>query len=332
MRRTIQRLLVLLAAAGSVTHAQRPVPSHAVPPRDAPRIVARVNDVALTTDRLAIAIDSRLPIASYHRNLSDEKITQIRREALRTLIDEELQYQDAVRRHVRVTEAEVARGLARARRGYKSRQAWEASRRKAGVPLERLRTEIRRVLMIKKAYDQAVLGKCQVTVADAERFYGDNPDRFVMPEQRRVHLITIGVEPGGSPDAWQAARQLARDLRARLDEGESFEDLARRHSTDASRTRGGDLGFVHRGQMIDQIEVALDTLRPGDTSDVLQTIYGMHLVRVMEVRPAERKTFEQVRTRLRSDLQETRCATANEEWTAALRAAAHIVVLDDALR
>jgi len=234
-----------------------------------------------------------------------------------------------VRLKVRVADADVEQALARAKKTYRDEQEFEKARRASGATLAQIRASILRALMMQRVYEENVGARCRVTEADAAVFYRENTTRFLLPEQVRVYLTTVGVDPSAAPPDWERARQKARDLARRIAGGAPFEAMAREHSSDESRLKGGDLGFVHRGQLIDEFERALRDLKPGRVSPVVQTIFGFHLLRLVEVRPPAQKTFADLKATIVRDLTETRCARASEGWSKGLRAHATIVVGDD---
>jgi parvulin-like peptidyl-prolyl isomerase len=311
------------------------MPSHgsAATNRDGAAVVAHVNGVAIREADVQAAVDSRLPLSSYHRNVSPEKLAEIRSQALDSLIDEELRYQEAVRLRVRVQPKDVEQALDRARKSYQGGpEAFERARVASGATMPQLRSGILRGLMIKKLYDQAVGQSCVVNENDARAFYNGNKTRFVQPEQLRPYVITIGVPPSASKNQWEQARQKAADLARQLAAGASFEALARQHSTDPSSGKGGDLGFVHRGRLTEEFESALKVLRVGQVSGVIQSIYGFHIIRLAEIRPAVQSPFETVKAQLVRDLTETRCSDAETRWQKRLRAGARIQIVDGSIQ
>jgi peptidyl-prolyl cis-trans isomerase C len=304
---------------------QRAMPSHAdTRDRSAPREVARVNGVAVMSDRVDAAVNRLVPLESFHRTVDPRRMAELRANALKDLVDQELEYQEGVRLGVRVGRSEVETAVARAKNGFPNPQAFEERLKASGATVADLRREIERSITIQKTFDRVVTAKCQVGDDEASRFFAGNPGRFVVPEQLHVYAITIGVDPSATSQAWAGARTRAESVRRQIQDGAPFEEMARTHSTDASKATGGDMGFVHRGSLNDEFEQALRGLPTGRVSEVVKTLYGYHLVRVTEVRPPQRKTFADVAAEIRKDLTAKRCAESKDAWLARLRAAASI--------
>ena len=247
------------------------------------RVVAHVNGAAITSDRLDRATSTLIPLESFHRNVAGEKLAALRQKALDGLVNEELEYQDAVRRGLR-----VLHGGANA--------------------------DARRALTIKRAFDRVVTARCQVNQGEARQFFDEHPDRFVEPEQLHLSAITVAVNPSSGAAQWDAARIRAADVRKQLDEGAAFADLG-----------GTDMGLVHRGSLAAAFEQAVKDLPAGASSGVVETIYGYHIVRVLEILPPQKKTFDEVGAKLQKDLAGQRCDEVRDAWVASLRARATLV-------
>ena len=273
MRPLLVSMLVVWAHAA---WAQQPLASHATRASSTPKVsvVARVNTVAITSDRLDVAFGRRLPMESFHRSVSAETVQRLRQESLDELITEELRHQEGLRLRLTPSDAEVNAGLARAVAGYKSRDAFDQAMRRSGASMSEVLQEIRRALVIRNAYQRAVDSQCQASGDEAAAFFAANPDRFMVPERLHVYVVTIGVDPGAPARQWADAKAKAEDVARQIRQGASFEDMARKYSTDPARSAGGDMGFVHRGSLADEIEQALRGLKPGAVSAVVQTLYG----------------------------------------------------------
>lgn len=121
-----------------------------------------------------------------------------------------------------------------------------------------------------------------------EALYEAERARFIQAEERRASHILI---PIGADAA--AARQQAAELRARLDDGADFAELAGEFSSDTgSKDQGGDLGWIERGQMAADFEQALFALKQDAISDPVTTEFGVHLIRVDDIRAEQVRTLE----------------------------------------
>lgn len=321
-------LVTVMSLAGvRVVAVQQAVPSHDVASARPPvRAVATVNGVAINDDRLALAINALMPLETFHRQVSAEKVAEVRQKALDRLIDEELRFQDGVRRGITVSTAEVNRRLAELTEQYGGAKKLEDASRKGGVTGPQLKSEIRRSLTIQKAFAAAVTATCQVGREEAEAFFRGNPERFVQPEQLHVYVITIGVDPSSTSAQWAAARKRAENILGRIRAGASFEALARAESTDPSKAKGGDMGYYHRGTLSEDFEAAASQLAIGQSSDVIKTLYGFHILRIADVRPPRSKTFAEVSASLQKDLTSQRCTETEAAWAARLRAGATVII------
>ena len=144
--------------------------------------------------------------------------------------------------------------------------------------------------------------KQNVTIAerDVRDFYDANPDRFIAADRRRISHILMLIDDE-TDDA--AAAALAEQVLGRLDEGATFEELANEYSQDpVSAAAGGDLGWAMPGDYPEAFEEALFDLEVGQVSAPVRTEFGIHLIRLDELRPGERQAYEDVRDDLFDEL------------------------------
>jgi peptidyl-prolyl cis-trans isomerase D len=147
--------------------------------------------------------------------------------------------------------------------------------------------------------DQAKISESLVpTDADLLKMYNQNKEQFRTPERvqaRHILLKTQGKSPADDPKIKAQAEDLLKQLRA----GGNFADLAKKYSEDTgSAVKGGDLGWVERGQMVPAFEQTCFSLKPGEISGVIKTEYGYHIVQVMAHQDAHLQTFDEVKTQL----------------------------------
>jgi peptidyl-prolyl cis-trans isomerase D len=148
----------------------------------------------------------------------------------------------------------------------------------------------------------------QVSVSDDEvrAFYDHNMKRWGQPERRRASHILITSGPGGSAPDKAAARKLAESVLAkvRANPGD-FARLAKEYSKDpGSAQKGGDLGSFSRGMMVKPFEDAAFSLKEGETSGIVESDFGFHIIRVTGIEPATTKPFEQVKSQIEDELRQ----------------------------
>jgi peptidyl-prolyl cis-trans isomerase C len=129
-----------------------------------------------------------------------------------------------------------------------------------------LRQSRNRVL-VTKLIEQEVEKKLEVTDAEIKTYYDAHTDEFIVPYRLRASHILV------------RDRKEAEALVVRIKAGELFEELAKKYSMDPTAAKGGDLGYVRKGQLIPEIEEALFGLKVGDLSEVTQSKFGFHILK-----------------------------------------------------
>jgi peptidyl-prolyl cis-trans isomerase D len=142
------------------------------------------------------------------------------------------------------------------------------------------------------------------TDAQMQVFYREHvEDRFTDADEVRARHILIKVDPAADADAKSKARAEAEDLLKQVRAGGDFEALAKAHSKDpGSATKGGDLGFFPRGRMVPAFDAAAFALEPGQVSELVETPFGFHIIKVEEKKKGGVRPFEAVREQIEKEL------------------------------
>jgi len=155
--------------------------------------------------------------------------------------------------------------------------------------------------------DQAKLEQSiNPTDADLQRLYDADKDQFRTPERVMVRHILLKTA-GKPPDEDAKMRAKADDLLKQIKAGGDFAELARKNSEDpGSAAKGGDLGWIVRGQTVKPFEDAAFSLKPKEISGVIKTEYGYHILQVLEHEPAHQRTFDEVKAQLLDQVRKQR--------------------------
>ncbi len=148
-----------------------------------------------------------------------------------------------------------------------------------------------------------VASKMTVSDDDMKLYYDGHKDEFKTPETVRARHILVRVETSASESDKKKAKEKAEDILKKIESGEDFVKLASEMSDDpGSKSKGGDLGFFSRGRMIKPFEDAAFSLKPGEVSDVIETQFGYHIIKVEEKKDEAIETFDAVKERINQKL------------------------------
>jgi len=141
--------------------------------------------------------------------------------------------------------------------------------------------------------------KTVVPPNDVQRYYNDNIKQYQTPEQIRASHILLKID--GKDEA--AVRKRAEALLAQVKGGADFAALAKKESEDeGSQAAGGDLGLFGRGRMVPEFETAAFAMQPGQTSELVRSQFGFHIIRLIEKKAGETQSLDQVRTQIQEQL------------------------------
>lgn len=146
---------------------------------------------------------------------------------------------------------------------------------------------------------QGIRDRITVTPQDVQRYYEDNAQQYSTPEQVRASHILLKTE-GKNEDE---VKKLAEDLSKKAKAGANFADLAKKYSEDESNnSKGGDLDFFSRGQMVPEFDSVAFSLEPGQVSDPVKTSFGYHVIKLTEKRAATSRPLAEVQAQIEDQI------------------------------
>lgn len=221
-------------------------------------------------------------------NRIDPKTPGLKEQVLQSMINEKLIVAKAIEDSVTVTDDEVSQQLEAVIQQRVQQVGSESKLEELyGMPMSRIKREFRdemRKNLLAQKLQQQKFGNAQIGRLEVEEFYDTYKDSLgQVPEE--VELARIFIRPKFDSSAVMVARQKLEALQDSLKAGVEFAELAKRHSEDpGSAAQGGDLGFVRRGQFVKEFETAVFSLKEGETSDIVETQFGLHLIQLLERR------------------------------------------------
>jgi peptidyl-prolyl cis-trans isomerase C len=183
-------------------------------------------------------------------------------------------------------------------------------------------------MQIDRMLEAEVAAKTAVTSEQINDFYSKNPSEFQQAERVRASHILIRVPEGADGAAKEQARARAAEILKEVQAGKDFAALAKEHSQDpGSGPSGGDLGYFERGQMVGPFEQAAFSLPAGQTSDLVETSFGYHIIRVADKQVARTIPLTEVRAQVEQFLQGQNRERETQAFIGTLKAKGKVEIL-----
>ena len=174
-------------------------------------------------------------------------------------------------------------------------------------------------------------GKPQVTDAEVQSYYNAHQDQYQVKEQVKVRHILIAVPAGADAKTDAAAKTKAEDILKQIKAGGNFADLASKNSDDpGSKTQGGELGWLDRGKTVPEFDKAAFTLSVGQTSDLVKTQFGYHILQVEDKKTAHTRPLAEVKPEILPILEQQKSGAAEQTFASSLASDAKKSGLDKA--
>lgn len=229
---------------------------------------------------------------------------------------------------ITVPSQDIATAINNVRAQVPTNMTLEAVLRNNNVSEAEFRASIVTTLKVNRLIQQQILTVPAVTDADLKQFIKENPTFLITPENVLARTILVATTPSDNPMARKAKKTKAEGIRKQLLSGEEFGKLAATMSDDPTRTRGGQLPALRRGQVTDKVfENAAFTQKEGEIGTVIETQYGYVILQVQKHTQAVTYKLEdpKVKERVREVVADSKRQRVVQDYIATLRAKAKIV-------
>ena len=260
---------------------------------------AEINGVIITKKQFEKELNIHLErVARQGRQLPDSQLASLKKDILDGLIERELLYQESQKAGIKVKQAAIDEQLADIKKRFPSDDQFKSALAQMNLTEVEVRTQIERGLAIRELIDQKITRKITITDAQTKAYYDGNPQMFNQPEQVKASHILIKVEPEAAETEKTAARKKIETVQQKVKNGDDFAQLAKDYSEGPSKTRGGDLGYFRRGQMVKPFEDTAFAMQKNEVSDIVETRFGYHLIKVYDKKPAKKLAYADVKEKL----------------------------------
>lgn len=209
----------------------------------------------------------------------------------------------------------LAAALAEVRKRYADEADFHADLLHNGLDEAGFTDALERELMVEAILEKVGTRAARVSDIDVELYYQYHPDQFHRPETRRARHILVTVNDELPDNTRAAAQARIEAIAARLArEPQRFEEQAMKHSECPTALQGGLLGEIPQGQLYPELDAALFRMHEGETSEILESSMGLHLLRCEAITPAAVLQLKDARGPIRTLLEQRRKRVCQQAW------------------
>ena len=287
--------------------------------------VAIANDITITETDVALEIKRILFQAKAMRQPIDESMMgSMRDKVIDSLINRELLFQQSKSKGITTDAEEIDNSIDQIKQRLEAGQSFESLLAEMGITIETMRTQVGQANAIQKLIEVVVYPKAMVSEKESRIFFENNPQYFQKPEEVKASHILIQVAPDAGDEEKLAARKKIEEVQIKIEAGDDFAELARQYSEGPSNVNGGDLGYFDRKKMVKPFSDAAFALKPGEVSDIVETRFGFHLIKVYDKKAKSAYVFEDIKDRLREILRQQKIQDETVRYLEELRKTADV--------
>lgn len=278
------------------------------------------------------------------------KIAEFKEKLLDQMVDDKILKQEAQKRKIKVTKKELEDGIKEIKRRFKTETEFQDELRKGGLTQAQFEKKIEEQLMVMKMIEQEMRGAVErPTDEDAKKLFKQIQDKMdgknlglakededeigkladyfkkISSEHVRARHILVAVDKNATMNEKSEALKKIKKVQGELAKGADFKEEVVKYSDDpGSRTRGGDLGYFTKEDMVPEFSKVAFATKVGEISEPFQSEFGWHILKVEERKAANKIAFEDVSNDLKDYLYKKKQREQYEKWIKGLRAKATI--------
>jgi len=264
------------------------------------------------------------------RDVNEDR-KRLRQEILNSLVNDILIRDEARKMHLEVDPEQVDAQLTRVKQanGWDDDQLAQAVRQLGFESIADYRAHARKEILKNQVISIRVAAKVKIDESEVERLYAEEYGQDEGVEERRAAHILLRLPEFATDEQVAQAVAKLRALKARVAQGETFEELARAYSDDNNRAAGGDLGWFSKGELDPDFEKAAFALKEGEVSEPVRSSFGVHLIKLTGVRRQTNVDAEKaasLKRQIRYRLRERELERLYKKWVESLRSQAFVEI------
>jgi len=295
------------------------------------RIVAVVNDKIITLYELNSALKpyvEQIRSSGYSNEKEEQLFYTIRENMLSQLVDELLTDQEIKNYDITISNNELNDTIERIK---KANMYTDEDLRKVlaadGLTMEKYTDSMKKQMLRSKLVEYEVKSKVIITQEDIKSYYEKHTDEYGGKEEYHLLNIILKVPSYADREKKDGIFNILTGVHDKLKEGESFEEMSRMYSESPFAQQGGDIGFFELTQLSDEIRKAIEKIKVGEFTEILDTDQGYQIFFVKEIASTQGTPLEEVSSEIEEKLYSNKVEDSFQAWLKNIRKRAHIKII-----
>lgn len=294
-----------------------------------------IDGIAIVVNKDAILVseinEAMMPLMQeYRTKYSGEelkkKIDELRQTVIDQAIETKLILQVAKAKNIKADEKDVDARLEVVKKRFPSEDVFLQALAARGLTIREYRDQVAEQVLVQTTIKQVLGSEIRVSDNEIQTYYDGHPDEFITEQQIQLAQIFLKIPSGSTLEEIDQLRQKAEQLRILIDDGVDFSELARKYSEGPYRDKGGMVGLVGAKDILPELKDIAFSLKAGEVSPVIQTSYGLHILKAIDTMPAHKITLKEATPNIEERLSETKRNEKYKTWIKKLRQDAFVDV------
>lgn len=301
--------------------------------KDSGKVLAVVEGEDITAGLLAERVDEMKMSMGGRMNPAEMARMEdsFRSQAFSNLVNFQLLMHEADEKGITVADSELQERTDEIVGSYDSEEQFYERISQLGMNREAFESRLTKQIRIDKLIEMETSSMEAPTGEEVREYYDSNSAQFEEPEQVRASHILIKVDQEDDEESRQAKKEKLQGILNDIRNGASFAEQASLYSEGPTKSKGGDLGFFGKGDMVEPFSNAAFSMEIGEVSDIVETRYGYHIIKVTDRKQARTVPFDEVQDRISGYLESNQKNEAINEYLTRLREEADIQYYDSTL-
>lgn len=244
-------------------------------------VVAKVNDIEITKE-----------------DLYNQLVSQYGAEALDALVAEKIMEAEVAKNNIEVADEEIDKEIEEMKEYYGGEEELNNALTYYNLTMEDMKKNMITNIQLEKLLEPYI----EISEDEMKAYFEQNKQSLDQKEEVKASHILVET------------KEEADDIKAKLDKGEDFAELAKEFSTDSTSTKGGDLGYFGRGEMVKEFEEVAFSLNVDEISEPVQSQFGFHIIKVEDKKEAKEAVYDEVKDDIKEGLFNQQLNTAYSKW------------------